>query len=971
MKQRHRLFAKYAALIVALVAGALIVSGALSLYFGYGENKQALFALQREKADAAAYRIEQYVKTIEHEIGWTALPRVLDGASATEMRRIEFLKLLRQAPQITEAVWIDRAGVEQVRVSRLAMDSLATGGNLAVDLRVAATADGRTYFGPVTFRKDTEPYMAIARAAGGQEGGTTAVEVNLKFVWDVVSQMRIGKAGVAYVVDAQNHLVAHPDISLVLQKLAWAQLAQVKAARAGPAAEGPEDANARQVEAKNREGKDVLAAYAVIPALDWRVIVEVPREEVLAPVLVSAYRNGAVLLAALAVSILVSVVLARRMVRPIRALQEGAAQIGAGNLDQKIEVKTGDELEALADQFNTMAVELKESYAGLERKVEERTGELSESLEYQTAISQVLRVISESPTDVGPVFKTILECTHRLFDSPMTAVLRYDGTTVHLVATHNWSSEALEDARRYYPGPPDPRMMSGRVITGGRVLAIEDTLNDPGYDRTMASLGHWRRMLGAPMIKDGATVGAIIVSWDAPGKTPQRQADLLKTFADQAVIAIENVRLINETREALDQQTAIGDILRVISNSPTDDQPVFDAIADSAARLFVPQSAAVLLVDGNQIRLRARRGADAARDAAARDMFPLPLDRDSIAGETILDARIRYVADGQSDAMHGLTREIARAAGFRSMTMVPLLRESAGIGAISITSPEPDQALSDKQMALLKTFADQAVIAIENVRLFREIEEKNRQLEVASRHKSEFLSNMSHELRTPLNAIIGFSEVLGEHMFGELNEKQDEYVGDIHTSGKHLLSLINDILDLAKVEAGRMELNLSAFNLPAAVDNALTLVRERAMRHGLTLAAAVDPALGDMSADERKVKQILLNLLSNAVKFTPDNGRITVRARAAGDFVEISVVDTGVGIAPDDQAAVFEEFKQVGSDVTKKNEGTGLGLALTRRFVELHGGRIWLESTVGQGSTFTFTLPLVREAALLEENHGQ
>ncbi len=274
-------------------------------------------------------------------------------------------------------------------------------------------------------------------------------------------------------------------------------------------------------------------------------------------------------------------------------------------------------------------------------------------------------------------------------------------------------------------------------------------------------------------------------------------------------------------------------------------------------------------------------------------------------------------------------------------------------------------------MALLKNFADQAVIAIENVRLFREIEEKNRQLEVASRHKSEFLSNMSHELRTPLNAIIGFSEVLGEHMFGEMNEKQDEYVGDIHSSGKHLLSLINDILDLAKVEAGRMELNVSAFDLPAAVDNALTLVRERATRHGLTLAADVDPALGELCADERKVKQILLNLLSNAVKFTPDNGRVTVRARPVDGFVEISVVDTGVGIAPADQAAVFEEFKQVGSDVTKKNEGTGLGLALTRRFVELHGGRIWLESVPGLGSTFTFTLPLVREAALLEESHGQ
>ena len=230
---------------------------------------------------------------------------------------------------------------------------------------------------------------------------------------------------------------------------------------------------------------------------------------------------------------------------------------------------------------------------------------------------------------------------------------------------------------------------------------------------------------------------------------------------------------------------------------------------------------------------------------------------------------------------------------------------------------------------------------------------------MANKHKSEFLANMSHELRTPLNAIIGFSEMLDEQMFGDLNEKQAEYVKDIHSSGKHLLSLINDILDLAKVEAGRMELNVSEFNLPATIDNALTLVRERAARHGLKLSAQVDPDLSDLTGDERKVKQVLLNLLSNAVKFTPEGGSVTVRARRDGAVAEIAVIDTGVGIAPADQAAVFEEFKQVGNDVTKKGEGTGLGLALARSFVELHGGRIWLTSEPGKGSSFIFTLPLV------------
>jgi signal transduction histidine kinase len=260
----------------------------------------------------------------------------------------------------------------------------------------------------------------------------------------------------------------------------------------------------------------------------------------------------------------------------------------------------------------------------------------------------------------------------------------------------------------------------------------------------------------------------------------------------------------------------------------------------------------------------------------------------------------------------------------------------------------------------LKTFADQAVIAVQNARLFREIQDKSRQLEIANQHKSDFLANMSHELRTPLNAIIGFSEVLVEKMFGEVNDKQLDYLKDIHSSGKHLLSLINDILDLSKIEAGRMELDIADFDLRSALENALTLVKERAQRNGISLSLEVDSSLGMFRGDERKFKQILLNLLSNAVKFTPEGGKVGVAARPATNAVEVSVADTGVGIAEADQKLVFEEFKQVGNDYTRKAEGTGLGLALTKRFVELHGGEIRLASAPGKGSTFTFTIP-VRE----------
>jgi signal transduction histidine kinase len=278
------------------------------------------------------------------------------------------------------------------------------------------------------------------------------------------------------------------------------------------------------------------------------------------------------------------------------------------------------------------------------------------------------------------------------------------------------------------------------------------------------------------------------------------------------------------------------------------------------------------------------------------------------------------------------------------------------IGGLVIWRQEPGR-LAPEAVTLLQAFAAQSALAIQNARLFEEVADKSEQLDAASRHKSEFLANMSHELRTPLNAIIGFSEVLLERMFGDVNDKQAEYLEDILSAGHHLLSPINDILDLSKVEAGRMELASGPFNVGPALESALTFVKERATRHGIVVEFAVDPQVGEIVGDERKIKQVILNLLSNAVKFTPSGGRISLRAAPTEGAVAISVTDTGIGIAPEDLDAVFEEFRQVGGDDARKREGTGLGLTLAKKFVELHGGRIWVESVKGKGSTFTFTLP--------------
>ncbi len=538
---------------------------------------------------------------------WVVQPASSVAPVDIDGRRADYLRLLRLWQPITELAYLDRTGHEQLRVRRSGSDDLRSGKDLSGDAGFVQAKARAAYYSSVSFRNATEPFMTIALLELGQAGGVTVAEVSLKFIYDLVREIRPGTAGIAYVIDDRGRLVAHSDATLVPERNDLSALSQVQAARGRQGG---------ALVARDSGGRDVLSAYRSIARLGWTVFVEEPVADVYAPLYASVLRSAGLVLAGLLLAVVASLVLARRMVRPIRALQASAARLGAGALDERLEVRTGDELQALAEEFNRMTARLRESYESLERRVEERTREL----------------------------------------------------------------------------------------------------------------------------------------------------------------------------------------------------------------------------------------------ASARD-----------------------------------------------------------------------------------------------------------QLEVASRNKSEFLANMSHELRTPMNAIIGFSEVLRDRMFGDLNERQLEYVNDVVESGRHLLSLINDILDLSKVEAGRMEIDASVFSLRTVLESGLTMLRERAVSHGIELTLSVEEGIAEIEADERKVRQVLFNLLSNAVKFTPQGGRIDLGVRRADGAIEISVRDTGVGIAPADQVKIFEEFQQTSS--ARGREGTGLGLTLAKRFVELHGGRIWVQSAVGEGAVFTFTLPLKQSSA--------
>jgi signal transduction histidine kinase len=592
-----------------------------------------------------------------------------------------------------------------------------------------------------------------------------------------------------------------------------------------------------------------------------------------------------------------------------------------------------------------------------------RNRDLTVALDQQTATAEILRVISASPTDVQPVFDAIAESGRRLCDGDFCNVARYEDGLIHLAAHAETTPESVEALQRMFPMPPTRATTFGRTILERAVVYIRDVREEPEYSQTLAEAHRARSAVGVPMLRDGRPIGAIAVGGREPSQFTDTQIALLQTFADQAVIAIENVRLFKELQartaeliRSVGELTALGEISQVLS-STLDLETVLTTIVSRAVQLSGVDGGVVFEYDEGVEEFVHRAATETG--GALTEARPATRVRkgEGVVGRTAVALEPVQVPDITGPGAYvGQNRENLIESGIRAILAVPMVREGHLIGCLVVSRNQPGDFPAET-IELLRTFATQSALAIQNARLFHEIADKSRQLEVASQHKSEFLANMSHELRTPLNAILGFSEVLAQGMFGEVNEKQSEYLRDILDSGRHLLSLINDILDLSKIEAGRMELEVSEFDLPQAIQNALTLIRERALRRGIALHHVIDDRVAEIRADERKVKQVLLNLLSNAIKFTPEGGRIDVRAAPADGLVEVSVTDSGVGIAPEDQDAVFEEFRQVGT-ADKKAEGTGLGLALSRKFIELHGGRIAVHSQVGAGSTFTFTLPV-------------
>jgi len=627
--------------------------------------------------------------------------------------------------------------------------------------------------------------------------------------------------------------------------------------------------------------------------------------------------------------------------RPIGAIALGRFQKGHFPARQ-IEL-----LRTFADQA-VIAIE----NTRLFEEVQARNTELRVALEQQTATSELLKVIGRSTFDIQPVFETLAENAVRLCEAERSFIYRFDGQFLRVVATHNTSAE-LRAFVEQNPIAPGRDSATARAALERRTVHVLDAQVDPEYTYRSRDVDHFRTIMTVPILRGDELLGAIgTYRHEVRAFTPS-QITLLETFADQAGIAIENTRLLQEVQARNRDLTALGEVGRAVS-STLDLKVVLKTIVDRAVELSDTDGGAIFYFRENTGKFELGETTGLDDDVIARfRKLDISVGQTGL-GEAILRREPLQVPDILDRPSNPL-RDAAIEAGLRAGLIVPLFGSEGPLGALVLQRRRPGE-FPPTVITLMQSFADQSAIALENARLFNEIAQKSRELEIASRHKSQFVANMSHELRTPLAAILGYAELMQEGFYGNQSEKSMDALTRIRSNGKHLLGLINTVLDIAKIESGQFTLNMAEYAIESVIETVRSATESLAQNKKLALKTEVAKSLPIGLGDEQRLTQVLLNLVGNAIKFT-DTGEVRVTAKAVNGHFNVSVTDTGPGIPPEHQNRIFDQFHQVDSSNTKAKGGTGLGLAIAKQIVEMHGGRIWVESTLGKGSTFQMELP--------------
>jgi len=936
------------------LALALLVNTLAGYFYTRMEMERLAAQIQSEVGARVAHEIENFVQRKVERLQDLAASVSFHGLESKNPSLLAHL-LIKDDVSYSEVAVLDDKGMEILKISGRKVYLPSDFTDQSNEEKFTGPLAGRNFISPVYTSDKAEPYVTIAvpiRATPNKVVGVVTADLNLKFLWQIIGNITFGKAGYAYLVDNRGNLIAHKDPSQVLKRVSLAGVAPVRRFLQKPLSSDSEPGE----EVPGLNGAPVLSTYAPVSGVGWAAILEEPLDEALSDL--KRMRRFAWLLLAvgLAVGAAMIVVVSDEITKPIRELHRGVELIGSGNLDYRVEIKSGDEIERLAEGFNRMAAELEISYSTLEQQVAQRTHELSALYDVTTTVNQSL----DLDVILIEVIQKVLEVMR--FDAVRVYLLDAEGKGLRLRAHHGIGPEFASKTAT----DPVGVGINGTVIATGKPLIFEDIGTDPQYAQLargkLAQEAGFHAHISLPLKTKTKTLGVInFLSYQVRALLPNEVA-LLTAMANQVGIALENIGLFEETREKAEKISVLYSVAEVVNESLGREivlhnamRKIMEVLEFDAARAYIFNK------DTRDLRLIAHEG------------FPLDITLPpsyrpgyGIVGEVFETGQPIFFNDIQTNPeFHRLAgRRIILKVGFRGYLCLPIRAQSQVVGVINFLSKRLHEFLPE-EIQLIHSVADQVGVALKNANLFEEVRQKslelekaNRELQEANRAKSEFMAAMSHELRTPLNVIIGNADLSKDGFFGEVTPKQKDAMEKILRYSKVLLKLVNDVLTLTRIEAKKMTLEVSTFHLEEILFHIRTYTEQLNRDKRLGILWKVDSRLPPLTTDAMKLEEILQNLIGNAFKFTP-KGKIELRVRdlPTKGRVEFAVVDTGIGIDESNLQKIFEEFHQLKDAHTGDYTGVGLGLSIVKKYLELMQGEIQVESRPGIGSVFSFTLP--------------